>query len=85
MPESVSVSARGEREWATFQTDAVALETLHSLLEEVLASGRHTGDIVLLPLDGCIDIVEYLFHGVGDFSTNPVTGNERHLVCISTT
>lgn len=63
----------------TLQADAVALQTFHGLFEEVLACRGHAGDIVLFPLDGCVDIVENLLDGVGNFSTNAITGDEGDL------
>ena len=63
----------------TLETNAVASKTLHSLLEEGLAGGRHTRDIVLLPLNGSIDVLKDFFDGVGDFSTNTVARNECDL------
>ena len=63
----------GER---TLKTDPGAPPTLHSLLEEVLALGGHAGDVVLLPLNGSVDILENLLDGVGDLVTNTVTGDE---------
>lgn len=64
----------------TFQADAVALQTLHGLFEEILACRGHAGDIVLLPFDGCVNIVENLLDGVSDFSTDTITGDERDLM-----
>lgn len=61
------------REEDTLETDAVAAETLHSLREELLAGGGHTRDIVLLPLDGRVDVLEDLLDGVGDFVSNTIT------------
>lgn len=78
MGGSVSI-AGGDEDTFTFQADAVALQTLHGLFEEVLASRGHAGDIVLFPLDGCIDIVENLLDGVCDFGANAIAGNERDL------
>ena len=63
----------------TLETDPVAPQTLHSLLEENLALGGHAGDVVLLPLNGSVDILENLLDGVGDLVTNTVTGDEGHL------
>ena len=63
----------------TLETDPVAPQTLHSLLEENLALGGHAGDVVLLPLNGSVDILEDLLDGVGNLVTNTVTGDEGHL------
>ena len=63
----------------TLEADLVALQALHSLLEENLALGGHAGDVVLLPLNGSVDILEDLLDGVGNLVTNTVTGDEGHL------
>lgn len=64
----------------TLETDTVAPQTLHSLLEEVLALGRHARDVVLLPLNGSVDVLEDLLHGVRDLVTDTISGDEGHLV-----
>ena len=69
-------------EWArrrTLETDAIPLQALHGLLEELFAGGGHARDIVLLPLNGRIHVLEDLLDGVGDLSTNTVTGYEGNL------
>ena len=63
----------------TLETDAVALQTVHGLSEEVLPGSSHSGDIVLLPLDGSVDMFKYLLDGVGNFSPDTVTRNQRDL------
>ena len=63
----------------TLETDTVALQTVHGLSEEVLSSGRHSGDIVLFPLNGSVDVFEDLLHGVGNFSSDTVTWNQGDL------
>lgn len=63
----------------TFETDTVALQAVHGLTEEVLSGGRHSGDIVLLPLNGSIDMFENLLDGVGNFSSDTVARNQRDL------
>lgn len=64
----------------TLQADAVALQTLHGLIEEILVCRGHAGDIVLFPFDRCVDIVENLLDGVGDLSANTIAGDERDLM-----
>ena len=64
----------------TLQADAVALQTLHRLIEKILASRGHAGDIVLFPFDRCVNIVENLLDGVGDLSANTIAGDERDLM-----
>jgi len=63
----------------TLQADAVALQAFHGLSEEILACRGHAGDIVLFPFDRCVDIVKNLLDGVGDFSANAISGDERDL------
>lgn len=63
----------------TLQAYAIALEALHSLLEERLARRGHSGHIILLPFNRGIDIFEDLLDRVCDFCTYTITGNERHL------
>ena len=67
------------RERRTLKTNTVAPQTLHSLLEENLALGGHSGDVVLLPLNGSVDMLKDLLDGVGNFVTNAVSGNEGDL------
>ena len=67
------------RERRTLKTNTVAPQTLHSLLEENLALGGHAGDVVLLPLNGSVDILEDLLDGVGNLVTNTISGNEGNL------
>ena len=63
----------------TLETNPVAPQTLHSLLEENLALGGHARDVVLLPLNGGVDVLEDLLDRVGNFVTNTVTGDEGDL------
>ena len=63
----------------TLETDPVAPQTLHSLLEENLALGGHAGDVVLLPLNGSVDILEDLLDGVGNLLADTITGDEGDL------
>ena len=70
---------RGRGGGRTLEADFVALQALHSLLEEVFAGRGHARDVVLVPLDGGVDILEYFLDGVRDFSTDTVTGDEGDL------
>ena len=63
----------------TLETDAVALQTVHGLSEEVLSCGGHSGDIVLFPLNGSVDVFEDLFDRVGNLSSDTVTWNQGNL------
>ena len=64
----------------TLETDAVALEGLHSLCKKRFALVGHARHVVLFPLDGCIYMLEDLFDGIGDFLANTVTWNESDLL-----
>lgn len=63
----------------TLETDTVALQAVHGLSEEVLPGGRHSGDIILLPLNWGIDVFEDLLDRVGNFSSDTVPRNQRDL------
>lgn len=67
----------------TLQTDTVTLETVHSLLEQVLAGRRHSRDVVLVPFNGSVDSLEDLLDGVGDLCADTITGDKRYLQFIS--
>src|ERR1700761_2859753 len=63
----------------TLETDSVALQTIHSLLEQSLSRRCHSGYIVLFPLNGSVDVFENLFYGVCDFCANTVTWDKGDL------
>ena len=63
----------------TLKTNPVAPQTLHSLLEENLALGGHAGNVVLLPLNGGVNVLEDLLDGVGNLVTNTISGDEGNL------
>jgi len=63
----------------TLETDTVALQAVHGLSEEILPCRRHSGDIVLFPFNGSIDVFKDLLNGVGNFSSNTVTRNQGNL------
>ena len=65
----------------TLETDPVAPQTLHSLLEENLALASHARDVVLLPFNGGIDMLEDLLDGVGNLVTNTISRDEGNLKC----
>lgn len=44
----------------TLQTDFVSLQAVHGLLEEGLSRRGHTRDVVLLPFNGSVDVLEDL-------------------------
>lgn len=70
---------KAESSILTLQADSVPLQTLHSLLEESFAGRRHSRNIVLLPLDGRVDVLKDLLDGLGDFMSNTISGNEGDL------
>lgn len=63
----------------TFQADFVSLHALDCLLEKAFVSSRGTRDVVLLPFDRCIDVLENFLDGVRNFGADTVAGylNER--------
>jgi hypothetical protein len=63
----------------TLEADPVALQALHGLLEQLLTTGGNARDVVLFPLDRSVYMLEDLLNGVGDFGTNPVTGDKSNL------
>jgi hypothetical protein len=74
-----SESENGMEERRTLEPNFVALQALHSLLEESFTRGGHARNIILVPFYGSVDRFEYLFDGFGDFLTNAIAGNEGHL------
>jgi hypothetical protein len=60
----------------TFETYSVAFQGLHSFSEEGFTLRGHAGNIVLLPLNGCIDVLENLLHRVCNFSTDAISGDQ---------
>lgn len=64
----------------TFETNSVPFQTFHRLFEKSLASRRHAGYIILFPFNWSVYMVEDLFHGIRDFSSDAVPGNECHLL-----
>ena len=67
------------RETCTLKSDTVAPQALHSLLEENLALASHARDVVLLPFNGGVDMLEDLLDGVGNLLADTITGDEGDL------
>ena len=63
----------------TLETDSVSPQALKCLLEELLAFGRHSRNVVLLPFNGSVDILKYFLDRLGNLVTNTVSGNESDL------
>ena len=63
----------------TLEADAIALQAVHSLSEEVFPCGRHSRDIMLVPLNGSVDVFENLLDGVSNFGSNPIARNQGDL------
>jgi len=74
-----AVNRRITNERRTLEPDFVALQALHSLLEESLTGGGHAGDIILVPFYWSIDRLEYLFDRFSDLLANTVAGDEGDL------
>jgi hypothetical protein len=66
----------------TLKTDTITLQALHCLIEQGLAFIRHSGDIELLPFNGCINMFKDFLHRVRDFFSNTVARNECDLMSI---
>ena len=64
----------------TLEPDAVALQAVHGLLEESLSGGGHTRDVVLIPLNGSIDVLKDLLDLVCNFRTDSVSRDEGNLL-----
>lgn len=64
----------------TLQPHFIPLQTLHSLLEQLVPSRCLTRDIVLLELYGYFELVEYVFNGVGEFFADTVTWDEGYCI-----
>lgn len=58
------------------ETDLVTFERLHGSLEFGLVAVGLARDVVLLPFDGDVERGEDLLDRVGDFGTDPVTGDQ---------
>ena len=73
---SVIYSQEREGIVVTLEADFVALHALDGLFEETLASRGDTRDVILLPLNGGIDMLEDLLDRVCDFGANTISGNK---------
>jgi hypothetical protein len=63
----------------TFEPHSVAFQAVHGLLEKSLAGGRHSRDIILIPFNGSVDVLEDLLDRVRNFCADTVSRNERDL------
>ena len=78
--EDIQTQARNvRRATRTFETNPVAPQALQCGLEEVLALRGHAGDIVLLPLNGRVNVLEDLLDRVRNFLSDTISGDERDL------
>lgn len=64
----------------TLEANPVPLQAVHGLLEERLAGGGHSRDVILVPLNGRVDILEDFLDGVCDLCTDTVSGDEGDLL-----
>ena len=67
----------------TLQTNLVALERLHGLLEQRLGTVGLAGNVELLPLDGHVHRLEDLLDRVSDLDTDTVTWDKGNSVYTS--
>ena len=74
-----SKSENKMNERRTLEPNFVALQALHSLLEESLTGGGHAGDVILVPFYWSVNRLEYLFNGFSDFQANTVARDEGDL------
>lgn len=66
----------------TLETNSVALQAVHGLLEKSLSGGGHTRDVVLVPLNGGIDVLEDLLDRICNFCADSVSGDEGNLLLV---
>jgi hypothetical protein len=64
----------------TLEANPVPLQAVHGLLEERLAGGGHTRDVILIPLNGRVDVLEDFLDRVRDLCTDTVSGDEGDLL-----
>jgi hypothetical protein len=62
MIDLCSEAEKSMNETRTLESNFVAFQALHSLLEESFTRGGHAGDIILLPLYRSVDRLENLFN-----------------------
>jgi len=63
----------------TFKSNPVALQAIHGLLEESLTRRRHSGDVILFPFDGSVNVFKNFLDRVCNFCTNTISRNEGDL------
>lgn len=64
----------------TLEANFVALQTFHGLDEEGLACRGHSREVILLPLNGGINVFKDFLHGVCDFCTDTISWDEGNLM-----
>lgn len=79
VPRVVACLLHGGEE-NTLESDLVALQGLHSLLESSLVTASLARYVVLLPLDGDLEGLENLLDRVGDLVSDTITGDEGNSV-----
>jgi hypothetical protein len=63
----------------TLEANFVALQTVHSLDKEGLACRGHSREVILLPLNGSINVFEDFLHRICDFCTDTISWDEGNL------
>lgn len=63
----------------TFEANTVAPQALQSSLEEILALRGHARDIVLLPLNGGVNVLKNVLHRIRNLLTDTISGDEGNL------
>lgn len=66
-------------EQRTLESNFIALQTLHGLFEQALASGGEAGYVILFPFNRSVDMFENLLNRVGNFCTNSVSRDQCNL------
>ena len=66
----------------TLEANFIALQTVHGSDEESLACccRGHSRNVILLPLNGGINVFENFLHRVCDFCTNTISWDEGNLL-----
>jgi hypothetical protein len=67
----------------TLKANSISLKRFYSLSEQTFASGRHSGYVVLLPFDWCVDVFKDLFDGIGNFLPYTIARDEGHSIYTS--
>jgi hypothetical protein len=63
----------------TFEANLVSFQAFHGLFEKSLARGGDTRDVVLLPLNGGIDMLKYFLDGICDLLADTISRDECNL------